>query len=33
MKQTPKNLILGIQHVSGIGHAKGVLEDMAKAIS
>jgi transcription-repair coupling factor (superfamily II helicase) len=33
MKQTPKNLILGIQHVSGIGHAKGVLEDMVKAIS
>jgi transcription-repair coupling factor (superfamily II helicase) len=28
MKQTPKNLILGIQHVSGIGHAKTVLQDM-----
>lgn len=28
MKQTPKNLILGIQHVSGIGHAKAVLQDM-----
>lgn len=33
LKQTPKNLILGIQHVSGIGHAKGVLEDMVRAIS
>lgn len=32
LKQTPKSLILGIQHVSGIGHAKGVLEDMLKAI-
>jgi transcription-repair coupling factor (superfamily II helicase) len=32
MKQTPKNLILGIQHVSGIGHAKGVLEDIVKSI-
>ena len=32
MKQTPKNLILGIQHVSGIGHAKGVLEDMMRVI-
>lgn len=32
MKQTPKNLILGIQHVSGIGHAKGVLEDMVRFI-
>ncbi len=33
LKQTPKSLILGIQHVSGIGHAKGVLEDIVKAIS
>jgi transcription-repair coupling factor (superfamily II helicase) len=32
MKQTPKSLILGIQHVSGIGHAKSVLDDMVKAI-
>jgi transcription-repair coupling factor (superfamily II helicase) len=32
MKQTPKNLILGIQHVSGIGHAKGVLEDIVRFI-
>ncbi len=32
LKQTPKSLILGIQHVSGIGHAKGVLEDIVKAI-
>jgi transcription-repair coupling factor (superfamily II helicase) len=33
LKQTPKSLILGIQHVSGIGHAKSVLEDIVKAIS
>lgn len=28
LKQTPKSLILGIQHVSGIAHAKKVLQDM-----
>jgi transcription-repair coupling factor (superfamily II helicase) len=33
MKQTPKNLILGIQHVSGIGHAKTVLQEMLAFIS
>jgi transcription-repair coupling factor (superfamily II helicase) len=32
LKQTPKSLILGIQHISGIGHARGVLEDIVKAI-
>ncbi|MBP9688146.1 MAG: transcription-repair coupling factor [Bacteroidia bacterium] len=28
LKQTPKSLILGIQHVSGIAHAKKVLQDI-----
>jgi transcription-repair coupling factor (superfamily II helicase) len=32
LKQTPKSLILGIQHVSGIGHAKGVLDDLWRSV-
>ncbi len=32
LKQTPKSLILGIQHISGIGHAKAILEDIVSAI-
>jgi hypothetical protein len=28
LKQTPKSLILGIQHVAGIAHAKKVLLDI-----
>lgn len=32
LKQTPKSLILGIQHVSGIGHAKNVLEEMVRFV-
>ncbi len=28
LKQTPKSLILGVQHISGIGHAKKLLSDI-----
>lgn len=30
MKQTPKNLVLAVQHVSGISHAKKLLDDMLR---
>jgi transcription-repair coupling factor (superfamily II helicase) len=28
LKQTPKCLILGVQHIAGIGHAKKLLSDI-----
>ncbi|TAE89530.1 MAG: hypothetical protein EAY81_02165, partial [Bacteroidetes bacterium] len=28
LKQTPKNLILGIQHIAGIAHAKKILQEI-----
>jgi hypothetical protein len=31
LKQTPKNLILGIQHISGIAHAKRILNEIVTA--
>ncbi len=33
LKQTPKSLILGVQHISGIGHAKKLLGDILYSLN